>query len=252
MYICANCGVAFDGKVCPNCMTMRPSAAVIAGSGSILKKRTNTGMAPGQHAAQFAHDVELSKELDARRQARQEHNLRMRRRAAELAAAQERQQARKAPPVQPHAEVQAESDAEKEPIDENYSRNLQKAVGWKRKAPGTRFIDFSEEESDVVVPDAFRTLKINSAKQKQAVKPAEASVTKKAQKTSGIKAENAENKSGERPQNIPPVPSPGSNVSLPKGSAWEKTPNAKRIDAAWRLFAQDRAAAMESDKKDGE
>ena len=54
MYVCANCGVEFDGKVCPNCCTMRPSAAVIVGSGSILKKPVDNGIAPGQRAARFA------------------------------------------------------------------------------------------------------------------------------------------------------------------------------------------------------
>lgn len=89
MYTCANCGVAFDGAVCPNCSTLRPTAAVIGQRGKVLSAGPDAAHTPGSHAAWLAEQLELSRELDAQRRREAERREHMRRRAAELAIAAE-------------------------------------------------------------------------------------------------------------------------------------------------------------------
>ncbi len=88
MYTCANCGVVFEGKVCPNCCTMRPAAAVL-GSGQILKDRSiGAETSPGQRAARLAEDIEQSRRMDALRQEmlrREEQQRRMEEQAKKAA-----------------------------------------------------------------------------------------------------------------------------------------------------------------------
>lgn len=196
MYICPSCGEPFEGNVCPSCCTMRPSAAVIGKSGSILKKPANSAAAPGQHAVQLVQELEYSRAMAEQWKEEQ-------RRLDEL----ERQ------------------ENERRAHEERLARNAEKARSWKRKAPGMR-AQIIEEEDDqsVQVTDALRSLKI--APEKPVVKPEQ---PKKSAVSQWVKQTNA----------APSAAKAGDRGKSSKRS----TPNAQRIDDAWRTFARDRKDA---------
>ncbi len=187
MYICASCGAEFEGKVCPRCCTMRPSAAIINGSGSILKKPNDSDITPGRRATRLAKELEYSRQQDAMRQ-------------AEQAAAEQQQQT---------------------------------AVNWVRKAPGTRSGE-NDEQEDIVVPDALRSLKISPA----SAKGRDSSEKKKGSGWTPPPPASAGLSSWVR--QVVDGSVPGGQIPEKKNASKEKTPNADRIDAAWRAFAKDR------------
>lgn len=209
MYICSNCGTAFDGRVCPGCCAMRPAAAVLGSSGRILRSRETSSVPPEEQAERFAEELEYSRQADEWRRQRQERAEKMRRRAAQLAQAAQRQQ-----------EL---TDEEK-----RYARQAEKAANWKRKAPGIRADQ--PDEVEVEMPDALRSLKIDS---RNPDKPA-ASVQKNTpgSRSSRDPADPSSSRSEERRQNDADTTICG-KASL----------RSERLDAAWRSFASGQPAS---------
>lgn len=134
MYFCSNCGEGFEGRICPNCCTLRPAAAVIGETGKVLCGDEDISLAPGQRAVQFAEQLEYSRRQSARLQAELEEE----RRRVEL---EEQQKAR----------------------EREYLRRAQKAASWEKKRVSNPDID-----ETVVVTDALRTLRIATEKPAQA------------------------------------------------------------------------------------
>lgn len=219
MYTCANCGVAFEGKICPNCCTMRPAAAVLGGSGQILKGRsTGAEMSPGQRAARLAEDIEQSRRMDALRQ----EQLRIEEEQRRL----EEQQAE---------ELRRRMEAKREEEKRRLARQVQKAANWQRKAPVSRI--GQEDEESVVMPEALRSLKISSDKEK---KPAQDQIQPPTEAMTRVKEGRSVNA----------YPSVASIPPRRGGRGLSSAPS-ERIDAAWRAFAkgtEDGSSA--SDKKD--
>jgi len=205
MYTCANCGVVFEGKVCPNCCTMRPAAAVLGGSGQILKGRsTGAEMSPGQRAARLAEDIEQSRRMDALRQEKFRREEQRRIEAARAEAIRRRQ------------------EAEKEDERRRMEEQAQKAANWQRKAPVSR--TGQEQEEKVAMPDALRSLKISVDKSE---KPAK----QKMQPHSDAMTRVKEGKS------VNAYPSVASIPPRRGGRGLSSAPS-ERIDAAWRAFAR--------------
>jgi|GEM_PF-1481026 len=205
MYTCSNCGVEFEGRVCPNCCTMRPAAAVLGDSGRILKRpSTGAELSPGQRAVKLAEDIEQSRLLDARRQEKLRHDEEMRRRAAELAEAAKRQE-----------EAQAARREEKRRLE----RQAQKASNWQPKAPASRAAD--DDDGQVVMPDALRSLKISSDSGRKAVE------------------KDALNQSLQKAREKKDISSYPAAASIPprKGGRGLSSAPSERIDAAWKAFA---------------
>lgn len=207
MYVCSNCGTAFEGRVCPNCCTMRPAAAVLGNSGRILRSREIASVPPQQQAESLARELENARQAEEQRRQQQQHADDMRQRAAQLAQAAQRQEEHR----------------------QNYARQAEKAANWQRKAPLLR-ADLTEE-AEVERPDALRSLKIRSAaltepentlaarktgESKAAPKPA-APTRDYARRPSYPAAAQIPSKKGKRPA--------GAQV------------RSERIDAAWRYLA---------------
>ncbi len=204
MYTCSNCGVVFEGKVCPNCCTMRPAAAVLSRSGQILKGDTSTAaMSPGQRAARLAEDIEQSRIMDARRQAELLREEQRRRAEEERLEALRRQQ-----------------EAEQEEERQRLARQAERAANWQRKAPAART---AHHEQSVSMPDALRSLKITGGGRSSSGTVMNASLAK-------AKETRAKGESG--------YPSAGSIPPRKGGRGLSSAPS-ERIDAAWRLFARE-------------
>ena len=213
MYTCANCGVAFEGGVCPNCCTMRPSAAVISGSGSILKQRRDSSLAPGQHAVTFAQELEHSRKLDAQRREREQLELE-RQQAARLAAEKEQERQR-----QEAARLAAEQEKQA------------------RRAARSRAQAAAGEEQSVEVTQALRTLRIAPEKKDKAdLTSAHTQQMPNGDKTTPL-AELRVSDWVRSIKNVPSLDKDGTN-SKP---VQPRTPGSERIDAAWRAFAKGKA-----------
>lgn len=216
MYTCANCGVSFEGKICPNCCTMRPAAAVLGDSGRILKGRsTGAEMSPGQRAARLAEDIEQSRRMDAilQEQLRREEEQRLREEA-----------------------IRRREQAEREEEQRRLARQAQKASNWQRKAPVSR--SGQEDEKPVVMPEALRSLKISGDKDKKAPAP---------QKMQPHSEAMTRVKEGGSLSSYPSV------ASIPprRGGRGLSSAPSERIDAAWRAFARGTEEdSSTTDKKD--
>lgn len=211
MYVCSNCGMAFDGRVCPGCCTMRPAAAVLGSSGRILKDHNATVAAPDAQAAKLAEELEYSRQASQWRSQQQKRDEEMRARAARLAqAAGLRREEQPPEPKEPEPQESPEP-RELTEAEQRYIQQAHKAVNWTRKAPMTR--STQQDVDDVELPDALRTLRISAAASQKRENPVR-----------------------------PPAPSaaerPASDIPKPGGRTTGRAPaGSERIDAAWRSFA---------------
>ncbi len=215
MYTCSNCGTVFDGGVCPNCCTMRPAAAVLGTSGRILRSCEAAVIPPQEQAERFAEELEYTRKAETLRRQQKRHADEMRRRAAELAQAAERRQAK--------------STGEQQ----RYARQAEKAARWQRKAPYSR-ADQSEEV-EVTMPDALRSLKIDS---KNADRPVSANAA------DGVQLRKR------KPAPLPVVHETSRIRSYPASPQISRhnerrlaSMKSEKIDAAWRSFASKEAAS---------
>lgn len=242
MYVCPNCGTPFEGRVCPKCCALRPTAAVLGRAGQIVKNRAASRLDPNQQAAQLAEDLEYSRKVYAWRK-EQQRKEEARQRAAQLAAAAQRQNA--ICPTEEEAAAQErrlqeeKRRAQEEEERARYAQQAQKAVSWQRKAPISRAS--SEEVDEISVPEALRSLRITG----NGKKPAPPPVPQPPRRS----ADSVRNTVGaESIEDVRRLVYPsGGNVPERSGkNIGRVSARSERIDSAWRAFASGEKAAGDS------
>ena len=223
MYVCQNCGEAFEGRVCPRCCAMRPTAAVLGRAGQIVKNRAASRLDPSRQAEQLAEELEYSRKVDAWRKEQQRKEEENRQRAAQLAEAAARQNA-------------IPRSVETEEEQEQHAPQPKIPSDWQRKAPLSR--GSSEEEQEVEVPDALRSLRISGTESRKPPSPPAAGTPRtETQVRSTVSAEEADD------VRRLVYPAGGNIPGRKAGDIGRVSARSQQIDDAWRAFASGEKAA---------